>query len=71
MTFAFGGTPNYPGKILREAHMKFVDMGLEDEHFDAVIEDLGATLQEFNVPGDLIQEAAVIALSTRDDILTR
>ncbi len=71
LTFAFGGAPNYPGKNLREAHKKLVDMGLKDEHFDAVIENLGATLQELNVPDDLIQEAAAIALSTRDDILNR
>lgn len=71
LTFAFGGAPNYPGKNLREAHKKLVDMGLKDEHFDAVIENLGATLQELNVPEDLIQEAAAIALSTRDDVLNR
>ena len=71
LTFAFGGAPNYPGKNLREAHKKMVEAGLNDSHFDAVIEHLGATLEELNVPGDLIQEMARIALSTRDEVLNR
>ncbi len=71
LTFAFGGAPNYSGKNLREAHKRLVENGLTDAHFDAVIENLGATLQELNVQDDLIQEAAAIALSTRDDVLNR
>jgi len=71
LTFAFGGAPNYSGKSLREGHKKLVEQGLSDEHFDAVIENLGATLQELNVPEELIQEAAAIALSTRNDVLNR
>jgi hemoglobin len=42
LTFAFGGAPNYPEKNLKEAHIKLVDMGLSDEHIDAVIENLGS-----------------------------
>ena len=45
--------------------------GLGDADFDAVMENLGATLQELNVPGELIAEAAAIAESTRNDILGR
>ena len=41
LTYAFGGTPNYSGKSMRAAHKHLVeDMGLNDEHFDAVIENL-------------------------------
>jgi methyl-accepting chemotaxis protein len=71
LTFAFGGAPNYSGKNLRKAHEKMVEQGMNDSHFDAVIENLGATLKELNVPGDLIQEAAAIALSTRKDVLNK
>lgn len=71
LTFAFGGAPNYSGKNLRQAHKKLVEKGLNDSHFDAVIENLGATLTELNVPGELIEEAAAIALSTRQDVLDR
>ena len=38
-------------------------MGLDDSHFDAVMEHLGATLVELKVPADLIAEAAAIAES--------
>ncbi len=68
-TMAFGGPNNYTGADMRTAHARFVKMGLNDSHFDAVMEHLGATLTELNVPGDLIAEAAAIAESTRKDIL--
>lgn len=68
-TMAFGGPNNYTGKDMRNAHAHLVKMGLNDSHFDAVMEHLGATLVELNVPQDLIAEAAAIALSARDDVL--
>ena len=68
-TMAFGGPNNYTGTDMRTAHAHLVKMGLNDSHFDAVMEHLGATLTELNVPGDLIAEAAAIAESTRKDIL--
>ena len=72
LTYAFGGAPNYPGKSMRAAHKRLVEeMGLNDEHFDAVMENLGATLTELGVADDLISEAAAIAESTRDDVLNR
>jgi hemoglobin len=71
LTMAFGGPHNYTGKSMRDAHKRLVDQGLNDSHFDAVMEHLGATLQELGVPANLIQEAATVALSTRDDVLNR
>lgn len=68
-TMAFGGPNNYTGKDMRNAHAHLVDMGLNDSHFDAVMEHLGATLIELEVPQDLIAEAAAIAESTRNDVL--
>jgi hemoglobin len=68
-TMAFGGPNNYTGKDMREAHARLVKMGLDDSHFDAVMEHLGATLVELGVPADLIAEAAAIAESTRNDVL--
>ena len=47
------------------------EKGLDDSHFDAVVEDLGATLVELGVPDDLITEAAGIAESVRDAVLGR
>lgn len=71
LTFAFGGPNNYTGKDMRDGHAHLVEKGLNDSHFDAVMENLGATLQELNVPDDLIQEAAAIAESVRNDVLGR
>ncbi len=69
LTYAFGGPNNYDGKSMRDAHAKLVEQGLNDSHFDAVVENLGATLKELGVADELIQEAAGIAETTRNDIL--
>lgn len=71
LTFALGGPNNYTGKDMRDAHAAMVAKGLNDADFDAVMENLGATLTELGVPADLIAEAAAIAESTRNDVLGR
>ena len=72
LTFAFGGPNNYSGKGMAAAHRKLVaEKGLDDSHFDAVMEDLGATLKELGVPDNLIGEAAAIAESVRGPVLGR
>jgi hemoglobin len=71
LTMAFGGPHSYSGKDMREGHAHLVAKGLGDADFDAVMENLGATLKELNVPDDLIAEAAAIAESTRSDVLGR
>ncbi|MBM4208173.1 MAG: group 1 truncated hemoglobin [Gammaproteobacteria bacterium] len=71
LTMAFGGPNSYTGKDMRTAHAKLVDIGLNEDHFNAVMEHLGATLTELKVPADLIAEAAAIAESTRNDVLGR
>ncbi len=68
-TMAFGGPNNYTGKDMRSAHAHLVKMGLDNSHFDAVMEHLGATMTELNVPPELIAEAAAIAESARKDVL--
>ena len=70
LTMAFGGPNNYTGEDMRKGHAHLVANGLNASHFDVIMEHLGATLTELNVPGDLIGEAAAIAESTRTDILT-
>ncbi|HGX92974.1 MAG TPA: group 1 truncated hemoglobin [Candidatus Tenderia sp.] len=71
LTFAFGGPANYSGKDMRDGHAHLVAKGLDDSHFDAVMENLGATLKELGVADDLIAEAAAIAESVRNDVLGR
>ena len=68
-TMAFVGPNNYNGQDMRTVHARFVKMGLNASHFDAVMEHLGATLTELNVPPELIAQAAAIAESTRNDVL--
>jgi hemoglobin len=69
LTMAFGGPHNYTGADMRKGHAHLVARGLNDSHFDAVMENLGATLKELNVPDELIGQAAAIAESTRKDVL--
>jgi len=71
LTMAFGGPNNYSGKDMRDAHAHLVEKGMNETHFDAIMEHLGATLKELNVPDELIGEAAAIAESTRNDVLGR
>ncbi|MCI5220843.1 MAG: group 1 truncated hemoglobin [Candidatus Electrothrix sp. LOE2] len=69
LTFAFGGPNHYEGKDLRAAHAHLVAKGLNDTHFDVILEHLGATLKELGVKDELIQHAADVANSVRGDIL--
>lgn len=71
LTFAFGGPNHYTGKGMRNAHRHLVERGLNDTHFDVVIELLGATLKELGVPDAKISEVAGIAESVRGDVLGR
>ncbi len=69
LTMAFGGPNNYTGADMRKGHAHLVERGLNDSHFDAVVENLGNTLKELGVADDLIGEVAAIAESTRNDVL--
>lgn len=71
LTMAFGGPNNYSGEDMRNAHANLVKQGLNDSHFDAVAENLQTTLEELDVPADLISEVMTIAGSTREDVLGR
>ncbi len=66
LAYAFGGPLKHDGKDMREAH-KHLD--LTEEHFAAVAENLQSTLEQLNVPADLIGEVMAIAASTHDDVL--
>ena len=66
-----GGPRTYTGRQLRAAHGPLVARGLSGEHFDAVVEHLGATLKEMGVPDALIAEVEGIVATTRNDVLGR
>lgn len=68
LTMAFGGPNSYSGKDMRQAH---ASMKLTEEHYDAVVENLAATLTELGVADSDIAEVASIAASVKDDVLSR
>lgn len=62
LTYAFGGSSTYDGKMMREAHKHLVEeMGLKAEHFDAVVENFVITLQELGISDELVQEVGAVA----------
>ncbi len=71
LTMVFGGPNNYTGTDMRSAHARLVKMGLDDSHFDAVMEHLTGTLQELNVDQALVDQVAGIAEGARGDVLGR
>lgn len=72
LTMAVGGPSAYEGKSMRAAHAHLVqEHGLNDSHFDAVVEHLGATLTELSVPAPHIQAIATKVEGLRDDVLNR
>ncbi|WP_408097924.1 group 1 truncated hemoglobin [Peredibacter sp. HCB2-198] len=71
LTMAFGGPAKYSGLDMKEGHKHLVARGLNDSHVDAVIELLGGTLKELNVPAELISQVAGIAESVRGQVLGR
>lgn len=71
LTMAFGGPHNYSEADMRRGHAHLVARGLNDSHFDAVVELLGQTLADLNVAPALIAQVAAIAESTREDVLGR
>ena len=71
LTMVLGGPAAYTGKDMRTAHAHLVARGLSDAHFDAVVENLGATLAELGVPAELIGQVAATAETVRADVLGR
>ena len=56
-----------PAKKMSDAH---AHMHLTETHFNAVAGHLVITLQELEVPQDLIDEVVDVAVSTKGDIVT-
>jgi hemoglobin len=71
LALALGGPNAYSGRSMRSAHGHLVVQGLNDSHFDAVLQHLTETLSEFEVSPDLVSKIACIAESAREDVLGR
>lgn len=69
LAYAFGAPINIQWKSLKESHLHLVKAGLNDDHFDAVLENLLCTLRELGIAEDLIKQVGQIAERTREDIL--
>ncbi|MDX1442148.1 MAG: group 1 truncated hemoglobin [Gammaproteobacteria bacterium] len=69
LTMAFGGPNHYDGRALRDAHKRFVEQGMAEAHFVAVVEHLLDTCAELGVANEDIAEVKAIALSVHDDVL--
>jgi hemoglobin len=71
LTMVMGGPNEYTGKDLRTAHTPLVEQGLNEAHFMTVAGHLQATLEELNVPSNLVEAIMGVAASTIDDVLNR
>lgn len=69
VTYAFGGDNHYTGHSMRYAHAGAARHGLNDAHFDRVVEHLASSMRELAVPESLILQAIAIVESTRADVL--
>jgi len=71
LAYALGASINLSGKSLKESHSHLVKAGLNDTHFDAVLENLTVTLQELGIAEDLITQVRKVAEGTREEIFGR
>ena len=71
LTMGFGGPNNYNGKDLRQGHKHLVDQGLNDGHFDAVAGHIKTTLEDLNVPAELVEQVMDAAGGLRGDVLNK
>lgn len=71
LTMVTGGPNHYTGRDMRTAHAHLVKQGLNDSHFNAVVENLAATLRELGVSDEKIGKVAALAESVRADVLDR
>jgi hemoglobin len=71
LTMVCGGPSAYTGHDMRVGHAPLVKRGLNDTHFNAVAEHLGATLSELGVAKALVDRVLAIAESARNDVLGR
>lgn len=69
LSAAFGSPVQWEGKDMRKAHANLP--GLNDTHFNAVAENLKATLGELKVKPALIDQIMALAGSLRNDVLNR
>ena len=65
---ATGGPCTYTGRSMKAAH---AGMGVQDSHFNALVEDLGKSLNKFNVPQKEQNELLAALASMKGDIVAQ
>jgi hemoglobin len=63
-----GGPCVYSGRDMKSAH---AGMGVQGKHFNALVQDLGKTLNKFKVPPREQKELVAILAPMKKDIVTR
>ena len=63
-----GGPCVYTGRSMKDAH---AGMGVRSSHFNALVGDLGKTLNKFKVPAHEQKELVAILAPMKKDIVTR
>jgi hemoglobin len=63
---ATGGPCKYTGRNMKDAH---AGMGIQDSHFNALVEDLSKSLDKFNVPAREKNELLTALASMKGDIV--
>lgn len=70
LAYAFGGFPNYQGRDMRTVHKRLVEeKGLREEHFNITAAYLKETLEELQLPEELVNEVMAIVSSTKEAVL--
>ena len=65
---ATGGPCTYTGRDMKTAH---AGMGVKTKHFNALVQDLGKSLNKFKVPKKEQKELVGILAPLKSDIVTR
>lgn len=68
LSAALGSPVPWIGKDMRRAHE---DLSLDESHFNAIAENLVATLKELKISQDLIDQVVAIVVTVKDDVLNR
>lgn len=71
LTYIFGGPSLYTGRNMRAAHKNVVAKGLNDEHVDAMLDNVHTVLNEMDIPQELQKQVFAKLEEHRDDVLCR
>ena len=71
LTMVCGGPHQYTGRDMSQSHAKLLSMGMNDRHFNLVMDHLQGALEELQVDELLVTEVLAIAESTREEVMGR